>query len=99
MAGFDLAAHCAREFPKQSTARCIGMVLLSHGIFSFGADARESYERMIDLVSLAEEYLQKKQAWHFKLPHTQPAHAKRRRSRSCGERSPTRRNAADSQDK
>ncbi|HKC31483.1 MAG TPA: class II aldolase/adducin family protein, partial [Burkholderiales bacterium] len=40
MAGFDLAAHCAREFPKQSTTHCIGMVLLSHGIFSFGADAR-----------------------------------------------------------
>ena len=77
MAGFDLAAHCAREFPKQATGNCIGMVLLSHGIFSFGADARESYERMIDLVSMAEEYLQKKRAWHFKLPHTQPAHAKR----------------------
>jgi rhamnose utilization protein RhaD (predicted bifunctional aldolase and dehydrogenase)/NAD(P)-dependent dehydrogenase (short-subunit alcohol dehydrogenase family) len=77
MAGFDLAAHCAREFPKQATAKCIGMVLLSHGIFSFGASARESYERMIELVSMAEEYLQKKQAWHFKLPPTQPAHAKR----------------------
>src|SRR5436190_9425139 len=77
MAGFDLAAHCAREFPKQATGNCIGMVLLSHGIFSFGADARESYDRMIDLVSLAEEYLQKKRAWHFKRPHSQPAHAKR----------------------
>jgi NAD(P)-dependent dehydrogenase (short-subunit alcohol dehydrogenase family) len=43
------------------------MVLLSHGIFSFGASARESYERMIELVSLAEEYLQKKKAWHFGL--------------------------------
>jgi NAD(P)-dependent dehydrogenase (short-subunit alcohol dehydrogenase family) len=40
------------------------MVLLSHGIFSFGADARESYERMIELVSMAEEYLQRKKAWH-----------------------------------
>src|SRR2546430_13741919 len=48
-----------------STPSCIGMVLLSHGIFSFGADARESYERMIELVSQAEEYLQKKKAWHF----------------------------------
>jgi NAD(P)-dependent dehydrogenase (short-subunit alcohol dehydrogenase family) len=40
------------------------MVLLSHGIFSFGADARQSYELMIELVSMAEEYLQKKKAWH-----------------------------------
>jgi rhamnose utilization protein RhaD (predicted bifunctional aldolase and dehydrogenase)/NAD(P)-dependent dehydrogenase (short-subunit alcohol dehydrogenase family) len=64
MAGFDLAAYCAREFPKQAGKNTVGMVLLSHGIFSFGAEARESYERMIELVSMAEEYLQKKQAWH-----------------------------------
>jgi rhamnose utilization protein RhaD (predicted bifunctional aldolase and dehydrogenase)/NAD(P)-dependent dehydrogenase (short-subunit alcohol dehydrogenase family) len=63
MAGFDLAAHCAREFPKQAGKSTVGMVLLSHGIFSFGADARESYERMIELVSMAEEYLQRKRAW------------------------------------
>ena len=65
MAGFNLAAHCAREFPKQASSRTVGMVLVSHGIFSFGADARESYERMIELVSMAEEYLQKKKAWHI----------------------------------
>src|SRR5512138_1875653 len=67
MAGFDLAAYCAREFPRQAGRNTIGMVLLSHGIFSFGADARESYERMIELVSLAEEYLQRKKAWHVSL--------------------------------
>jgi NAD(P)-dependent dehydrogenase (short-subunit alcohol dehydrogenase family) len=38
------------------------MVLLSHGIFSFGKDARESYELMIHLVSLAEDYLKRKAA-------------------------------------
>src|ERR671918_1039235 len=63
MAGFDLAAYCAREFPRQAANKTIGMVLLSHGIFSFGADARESYERMIELVSMAEEYLARKKAW------------------------------------
>ena len=62
MAGFDLASYCAREFPKQAGKNTIGMVLLSHGIFSFGKDARESYERMIQLVSLAEEYLNRKAA-------------------------------------
>ena len=70
MAGFDLAAYCAREFPKQAGKNTIGMVLLSHGIFSFGRDARESYERMIELVSMAEEYLQKKGAWR---PELKPA--------------------------
>ena len=68
MAGFKLAAHCAREFPKQANDKTLGMVLVSHGIFTFGAEARESYERMIELVTMAEEYLQKKKAWHIALP-------------------------------
>jgi len=61
--GFDLARYCAREFKRQGTPETIGMVLLNHGIFSFGATARESYERMIDLVTLAEEYLGSRRAW------------------------------------
>ena len=69
MPGFDLAAYCAREFPRQAGKNCVGMVLMSHGIFSFGADARESYERMIELVTLAENYLEKKGAW---VPKTTP---------------------------
>ncbi len=68
MAGFDLAAYCAREFPQQATKHTVGMVLLSHGVFSFGADARESYELMIELVSLAEKYLQAQKAWSIGLP-------------------------------
>ncbi|MFN2645928.1 MAG: bifunctional aldolase/short-chain dehydrogenase [Burkholderiales bacterium] len=77
MAGFDLAAYCAREFPRQAGRSTIGMVLLSHGIFSFGKDARESYERMIELVSMAEEYLQRKGAWHVSSPAARPAVPKR----------------------
>lgn len=68
MAGFDLAAYCAREFPKQAHRDTIGMVLLSHGMFSFGADAKESYERMIQLVSIAEDYLASRKAWQVTLP-------------------------------
>jgi rhamnose utilization protein RhaD (predicted bifunctional aldolase and dehydrogenase)/NAD(P)-dependent dehydrogenase (short-subunit alcohol dehydrogenase family) len=63
MPGFDLARLCARLFPEQAGPRTIGMVLLQHGIFSFGATARESYERMIALVSRAEEYLAAHGAW------------------------------------
>lgn len=77
MAGFDLAAHCAREYPKQAGKRTVGMVLLSHGIFSFGADARESYERMIELVSMAEEYLQRKKAWQVAIASKPADPAKR----------------------
>ncbi|MGQ0511600.1 MAG: bifunctional aldolase/short-chain dehydrogenase [Betaproteobacteria bacterium] len=63
MAGFDLAAYCAREFPKQKTRNTVGMVLLSHGVFSFAEDARESYELMIELVSMAKRYLAAQKAW------------------------------------
>ena len=57
MPGFDLARLCARMFPQQAGPQTIGMVLMNHGIFSFGETARESYERMIHLVTLAEEHL------------------------------------------
>src|SRR5256885_3627022 len=61
--GFDLAQFCAKEFKRQGSTETIGMVLLHHGIFSFGETARESYERMIELVTLAEKYLDSKRAW------------------------------------
>jgi len=77
MAGFDLAAFCAREFPKQAGRDTIGMVLLSHGVFSFGADAKESYERMIRLVSMAEDFLASRKAWQVTLPTAKPAQVPR----------------------
>jgi len=72
MPGFDLAQFCAREFKRQGTPETIGMVLLNHGIFSFGETARESYERMIELVTLAEEYLDSKHAWAVGLNQVAP---------------------------
>lgn len=63
MPGFDLAALCAREFPRQANAGTIGMVLMNHGIFSFGSSAREAYDRMIALVGEAEEYLAHRKCW------------------------------------
>jgi rhamnose utilization protein RhaD (predicted bifunctional aldolase and dehydrogenase)/NAD(P)-dependent dehydrogenase (short-subunit alcohol dehydrogenase family) len=63
MAGFDLAAYCAREFPKQRRKNTVGMVLLSHGVFSFAEDAKTSYELMIELISMAEKYLAAQKAW------------------------------------
>ena len=35
-----------------------GIVLMNHGIFTFDDDAQKSYETMIDLVSLAEKFLE-----------------------------------------
>ncbi|HEX3554930.1 MAG TPA: bifunctional aldolase/short-chain dehydrogenase [Thermoanaerobaculia bacterium] len=74
MPGFDLARLCARRFADEAGPETIGMVLLNHGIFSFGATARESYERMIHLVSLAEEYLKRLGAWELgPLPEAEAA--------------------------
>lgn len=72
MPGFDLARLCALEFRKQAHARTQGMVLLKHGIFSFGKTARESYERMIHLVTRAEDYLRGKNAWDLPAPRHPP---------------------------
>ena len=63
MPGFDLAKACARKFEAEAKPSTIGMVLLHHGIFSFGATAEESYGRMIALVDRAEKYLKAKGAW------------------------------------
>ena len=55
MPGFGLA-QAARAAYEASPA-CHGLILLKHGIVSFGASARESYTRMIELVSMAEARL------------------------------------------
>ncbi len=68
MPGFDLARLCAEIFPREAAAETIGMVLMNHGIFSFGSTARESYERMIALVSRAEEFLRGEGAWEISTP-------------------------------
>ncbi|MBI5436028.1 MAG: bifunctional aldolase/short-chain dehydrogenase [Nitrosomonadales bacterium] len=64
MPGFDLARLCAERFAAEAGVHTIGIVLLNHGIFSFGQNAKESYERMIALVNRAEEYLKQRKAWN-----------------------------------
>ncbi len=68
MPGFDLAKDVARIFSEQSTDKTEGMVLMNHGIFSFGDSAKESYDRMISLVNEAENYLINKNAWDIEKP-------------------------------
>ncbi|HTL05924.1 MAG TPA: SDR family NAD(P)-dependent oxidoreductase, partial [Gemmatimonadales bacterium] len=57
MPGFILARTVAEQTRGTDWSRLEGLVLLHHGIFSFGPDAKSSYERMIALVSRAEAYL------------------------------------------
>jgi rhamnose utilization protein RhaD (predicted bifunctional aldolase and dehydrogenase)/NAD(P)-dependent dehydrogenase (short-subunit alcohol dehydrogenase family) len=53
--GFALARKAAEIY--EGDPEVAGLVLLKHGIFTFGDSARQSYERMIEMVSLAEERL------------------------------------------
>jgi rhamnose utilization protein RhaD (predicted bifunctional aldolase and dehydrogenase)/NAD(P)-dependent dehydrogenase (short-subunit alcohol dehydrogenase family) len=57
MPGFGLAKKCAEVFEQNPNVE--GLILDKHGIFTFGATAREAYERMIEFVSLAEARLHK----------------------------------------
>jgi rhamnose utilization protein RhaD (predicted bifunctional aldolase and dehydrogenase)/NAD(P)-dependent dehydrogenase (short-subunit alcohol dehydrogenase family) len=57
MPGFALAKKAAEVFEADPAVE--GLVLAKHGIFTFGNEARESYERMIAMVTRAEERLAK----------------------------------------
>jgi len=55
MPGFKLARRAAEIYEENPQVE--GLILDKHGIFSFGPDARLAYERMIEMVSLAEARL------------------------------------------
>src|SRR5262249_15768716 len=72
MPGFELARVCADLFQAHAGPQTIGMVLMNHGLFSFGATAQVAYERMIELVSLAEQYLAGQGAWQIAMAAAAP---------------------------
>jgi rhamnose utilization protein RhaD (predicted bifunctional aldolase and dehydrogenase)/NAD(P)-dependent dehydrogenase (short-subunit alcohol dehydrogenase family) len=53
MPGFGLAKAAADAF--DSARHIEGLILHKHGIVTFGMTAREAYDRMIDLVTMAEQ--------------------------------------------
>ena len=57
MPGFDLARRCAEEWQAQAHDGTEAMVLLNHGIFTFGDTTRQAYDSMIDRISEAEQCL------------------------------------------
>ena len=57
MPGFALAKAAAEVYEKNSKVE--GLMLINHGMFTFGATAKESYDRHIDAVTKAEEYIAK----------------------------------------
>lgn len=57
MPGFILAKQVYELTKQIDWSAYEGMILLNHGIFTFGETAKDSYDRMIHLVTLAENYL------------------------------------------
>lgn len=64
MPGFALAKLAAEIYER--TPDVEGLVLLKHGIFTFGSTARESYDRMIHWVSQAEKFLGRRKPFVFR---------------------------------
>lgn len=64
MPGFILAKKVMQASEGLDWRKYQGMLLLKHGLFSFADDAKTSYQRMIDMVSKAERYLEQ----HAPLP-------------------------------
>jgi len=57
MPGFLLAKASAEAYEKNPHVE--GLLLINHGFFTFGDNAKESYDRHIHGVTLMEEYIQK----------------------------------------
>lgn len=57
MPGFFLAKAIRELIQDADWSKVEGLILMHHGIFTFGETARESYERMISLVTEAEQAL------------------------------------------
>jgi len=59
MPGFILASKINEMIKDLDWSSCEGIILHNHGIFTFDDDAKKSYDKMIDAVTLAEEFLEK----------------------------------------
>ncbi len=55
MPGFGLAKKAIEVLERAPASE--GLILSKHGIATFGDSAREAYERMIEMVSLAEDFI------------------------------------------
>ncbi|HIE42226.1 MAG TPA: bifunctional aldolase/short-chain dehydrogenase [Nitrospinaceae bacterium] len=57
MPGFALAKASVEVYEKNPDVE--GLMLINHGLFTFGKTAKESYDRHIDAVNSAEKYINK----------------------------------------
>ncbi len=59
MPGFDLARLVQEVWADQAHDDTIGMVLLNHGLFTFGDDSATAYRRHVELITAAEQWLER----------------------------------------
>lgn len=77
MPGFKLVRLCREILSKEASRDTIGVVLMHHGLFTFGDTAKLSYERMVDLVSRAQQHLEAHGAGRIEWPLQEPPRASR----------------------
>lgn len=72
MPGFDLSKLAAEVYEKNPHVE--GLLLLQHGLFTFGETARESYERHIAAVHTAADFEQRRRYWSSRdsMPPVEP---------------------------
>jgi rhamnose utilization protein RhaD (predicted bifunctional aldolase and dehydrogenase) len=62
MPGFKLAREVYLLTKDMDWSKCDGIILHNHGIFTFDDDAKKSYDKMIEAVTIAENFLEKNSA-------------------------------------
>lgn len=62
MPGFDLARMVRERWPEQYGSHMTGMVLLNHGLFTFADETRQAYERHMNLIARAQDWMNSKGA-------------------------------------
>src|ERR1700687_5529497 len=90
MPGFGLAKKAIDVFERFKPSD--GLILNKHGIVTFGASAREAYERMIEMVSRSEDFIARRR----KSPAAAPA---RRNAADVAQIAPIVRGACSEKDK
>ncbi|MBM75165.1 MAG: bifunctional aldolase/short-chain dehydrogenase [Proteobacteria bacterium] len=63
MPGFLLSKQVHQATKDLNWEHCEAIILLHHGVFTFDDDAKRSYEKMIAIVSEAEDFLKAQKAW------------------------------------
>ncbi len=72
MPGFILAKEIYEKTKNIDWNKIEGIILLNHGVFTFDNDAKKSYEKMLNIVNKAEEFLQKEASLQIEDIETKP---------------------------